>query len=67
VGPRNKSYYDELYVGKIGLTGFWFLENFSQNDPDEMKKLDIFYAKNQSIWLDLELIGKTISKMFIRI
>ncbi|MFA7227984.1 MAG: sugar transferase, partial [Melioribacteraceae bacterium] len=67
VGPRDSSYHDELYVGKIGLTGFWFVESISENDTEEMKKLDIFYAKNQNIWLDLELIGKTISKMFFRI
>jgi GT2 family glycosyltransferase len=67
VGPRDSSYYGELYVGKIGLTGFWFIENISDADNEERKKLDIFYAKNQNIWLDLEILGKTISKMFLRI
>jgi lipopolysaccharide/colanic/teichoic acid biosynthesis glycosyltransferase len=28
-----------------------------------MEKLDIFYAKNQNVWLDLEIIGKTLSIM----
>ena len=65
VGPRNSSFSDELYVGKVGLTGFWFIDNYSIDDTDEMKKLDIFYAKNQNIWLDLEILGKTFSKMFL--
>lgn len=67
VGPRDSSYHGELYVGKIGLTGFWFIENLSDADNEERKKLDIFYAKNQNVWLDLEILGKTISKMFLRI
>ncbi|MDP3581799.1 MAG: sugar transferase, partial [Ignavibacteria bacterium] len=66
VGPRASSYQDGLYVGKVGLTGFWFIESLSQTDTDEMKKLDIFYARNQSFWLDLEILGKTFSKMFFR-
>ena len=64
VGPRDSSYHGDLYVGKTGLTGFWFIENFLANDTEEIKKLDIFYAKNQNIWLDLEILGKTLSKMF---
>ena len=66
VGPRDSSYHGELYVGKIGLTGFWFIENLYEADSQELKKLDLFYAKNQNIWLDLEILGKTISKMFFR-
>ena len=66
VGPRDSSYHGDLYVGKTGLTGFWFVENFLENDTEEIKKLDIFYAKNQNVWLDLEILGKTLSKMFFR-
>lgn len=66
VGPRTFSYQDGLYVGKVGLTGFWFIESLSHTDTDEMKKLDIFYARNQSFWLDFEILGKTFSKMFFR-
>ncbi|MDH7605210.1 MAG: sugar transferase, partial [Melioribacter sp.] len=66
VGPRDSSYYGELYVGKKGLTGLWYVENISLNDNEEIKSLDLFYAKNQNIWLDLEILGRTISKMFFR-
>jgi len=64
VGPRFLSYHNGLYVGKPGLTGLWFVESISEEDHEEMKSLDLFYAKNQNIWLDLEIIGRTISKMF---
>lgn len=66
VGPYNSSFYDNLYVGKIGLTGFWFTESIDLNDDDELKKLDIYYAKNQSVWLDIEILGKSFSKMFFK-
>ncbi|MFA7420465.1 MAG: glycosyltransferase [Melioribacteraceae bacterium] len=66
IGPRTSSYHDGLYVGKVGLTGFWFIENLHQTDTEEMKKMDIFYARNQNFWLDLEILGKTFSKMFFR-
>lgn len=66
VGPQNKSYLNNLYLGKTGITGLWFTENVSSSDEEELTKLDIFYAKNQNIWLDLEIIGKTFSKIFFR-
>ncbi len=64
VGPKNSSYSNLLYIGKPGVTGLWFIENLLDNEEDEMKKLDLFYAKNQSSWLDIEILGKTFSKMF---
>ncbi len=66
VGSRTSSFQDGLFVGKVGLTGFWFIEGVNQADADDMKKLDIFYARNQNFWLDLEILGKTFSKMFFR-
>ncbi len=66
VGPRNSSYYDDLFIGKKGLTGLWFTELYDRNDSEEENKLNIFYAKNQSVWLDLEILGKTFSKIFFR-
>ena len=66
VGPENNSYYEGLYLGKKGITGLWFIENIDRNDNEEKIKLDIFYAKNQNVWLDIEIISRTLSKMFIK-
>jgi hypothetical protein len=63
VGPLVKRELN-LFLGKVGLTGLWFTEGYDKNDNEEALKLDIYYAKNQNIWLDLEILGKTISKMF---
>ncbi len=61
VGPKNINENGNLFLGKQGLTGFWYLENSNQ---EETEKLDIYYAKNQNIWLDLEILGKTLNKMW---
>jgi O-antigen biosynthesis protein len=61
VGPKNPSHYKNLYLGKKGLTGLWYIE---ESDGSETEKLDLFYAKNQNIWLDLEILGKSINNMW---
>ena len=48
-------------MGKEGLTGFWQLEN---NKDVDVEKLDFYYAKNQNIWLDMDILGRTINKMW---
>lgn len=63
VGPKSENKNIKLYLGKPGITGLWFIENYEANNSEELLKLDIFYAKNQSIWFDLEIIGKTIGKL----
>ena len=66
VGTKGPMHSDGLYLGKQGLTGLWYLENFNRLDKNELEKLNIYYAKNQNIWLDLEILGKTFAKMFSR-
>jgi len=60
VGPKNSSNEENKFYGKSGLTGLWYVE---ENDDTQLEKLDFFYAKNQNIWLDLEILGKTFGKM----
>ena len=65
VGPQFIDDNSELYFGRPGLTGLWYVENITKNDLNENKRLDLFYAKNQNIWLDLEILGKSIAKYAI--
>jgi GT2 family glycosyltransferase len=65
VGPQIKSDQKDLFLGKLGITGLWFIDNLDHSDKIENRRLDLFYAKNQNIWLDLEIVGKTIAKYFI--
>jgi len=61
VGPRVPQEDINLFPGKKGLTGLWYTQNADEKDS---AKLDIYYAKNQNIWLDLEILGKTLNKMW---
>ena len=62
VGPQNQSEESKIFLGKKGLTGLWYLEKGSANSTE---KLDLIYARNQNIWLDLEILGKTFNNMFM--
>ncbi|MBN1299761.1 MAG: glycosyltransferase [Melioribacteraceae bacterium] len=66
VGPEKTSFYDGLYIGRTGLTGFWNLESASDGSDEETNKLNLYYAKNQNIWLDIDILGKTLSKYLLR-
>ena len=63
VGPKYVKEQSKNYLGKKGLTGLWYIENRNET---ESEKLDIFYARNQNLWLDLEILGKTLMKMWNR-
>jgi GT2 family glycosyltransferase len=61
VGPQKNGNKENLYLGKKGLTGLWYTEDTDERDYE---KLDIFYAKNQNVWLDIEILGKSLNKMW---
>ena len=65
VGPQENSEPKDLFLGRSGITGLWFVEDLTNKTSEDVKKLNIFYAKNYNIWLDLEILGKTFSKIFL--
>lgn len=64
VGPKSDLSEKNIYLGKKGLTGFWYIE---KGDEDYQEKLDFYYAKNQNIWMDIEIITKSLKKMFNKV
>jgi exopolysaccharide production protein ExoY len=42
-----------------GLTGYWQVNGKNKTTFSEMIAMDIFYAKNMSLWLDLKILSKT--------
>jgi lipopolysaccharide/colanic/teichoic acid biosynthesis glycosyltransferase len=44
-----------------GITGFWQVNGKNKTTFKEMIAMDIFYANNMSLFLDLAIIWKTIS------
>ncbi len=64
VGPKSDLNEQNIFLGKKGLTGFWY---FEQGDSEYQKKLDFYYAKNQNIWMDIEILTKSFKKMFNKV
>jgi lipopolysaccharide/colanic/teichoic acid biosynthesis glycosyltransferase len=69
VGPRPPLPYEfEKYSSwhrrrvleiKPGLTGLWQVSGRSRTNFDEMVRLDLLYARQWSLWLDLKILLKT--------
>lgn len=51
---------------KPGITGYWqtFGREKGITDPNEMIEMDLEYLRNQSLWLDLKIIGRTVLMSF---
>lgn len=47
-----------------GLTGLWQVSGKNKTTFTEMMKLDIYYARNSSIWLDLRIMLRTLPVLF---
>jgi len=69
VGPRPCLPYEyqsylpwqrERFSTSPGLTGLWQVSGKNRTTFVEMIKLDIDYARNRTLWLDLRIIFKTI-------
>jgi lipopolysaccharide/colanic/teichoic acid biosynthesis glycosyltransferase len=48
---------------KPGLTGLWQIKGRSRTTFDEMVRMDLNYARTQSLWLDLKIILQTPAAM----
>jgi lipopolysaccharide/colanic/teichoic acid biosynthesis glycosyltransferase len=72
VGPRPPLPYEvDLYssrdrmrlCGKPGLTGPWQVYGRNKVTFREMVEMDITYLQQQSIWMDIKLVAKTVPVM----
>jgi GT2 family glycosyltransferase len=54
---------DDVF-GKIGITGVVQLNRGQYLSDDEVEKLYVYYARNQSFWLDIEIVAKSFLQMF---
>ncbi|MCK4306861.1 sugar transferase [candidate division WOR-3 bacterium] len=69
VGPRPpipyevesyKKWHFARFSAKPGITGIWQIMGRSLIPFDEMVMLDLYYASNQSLWLDIKILLHTI-------
>ncbi|HEX8378008.1 MAG TPA: sugar transferase [Pedobacter sp.] len=56
----------QRFLGPAGLTGLWQISKRGKNDMSEIerKRLDNFYAKHHSFWLDIKIIFGTFPALF---
>ncbi len=75
VGPRPPTpdevmLYDAWHMQRLntvpGVTGLWQVSGRSDVPFDEMVLLDIYYIENWSIWLDIEILLRTIPRVLLR-
>jgi len=45
---------------KPGITGLWQVDGRSRTSFDDMVRLDVRYAQNWSLWLDMKILLKTV-------
>jgi lipopolysaccharide/colanic/teichoic acid biosynthesis glycosyltransferase/dTDP-glucose pyrophosphorylase len=76
VGPRplimnemklNPSWRDTRLKVKPGITGLWQTNGRSMTGFHDWIRHDIYYVKNQSFWLDIKILLKTIKVVIKRI
>jgi exopolysaccharide biosynthesis polyprenyl glycosylphosphotransferase len=70
VGPRiivaeELPFYDKLQMNLLtirpGLTGLWQVSGRADLSYEEKVRLDMYYIRNYTIWLDLQILMRTIS------
>ena len=72
VGPRPTSFsastYNLWHTARLdvkpGLTGLWQVSGRNELDFDDRLRLDIAYVRNQTLWLDVQILLRTISCVF---
>ena len=75
VGPRPlvmeemkfcSSWRDIRLKVKPGITGLWQVEGRSDSPFHSWIRYDVFYVENQSVWLDIKILFRTIIAVFKR-
>jgi lipopolysaccharide/colanic/teichoic acid biosynthesis glycosyltransferase len=74
VGPRPTSFSASTYrlwhtarlECKPGITGLWQVSGRNELDFDERLRLDIAYHRNQRLWLDLQILLRTVAVVLNR-
>lgn len=64
ISPEEMAMYKQFDMNLLtvhpGITGLWQVSGRSDISYDERVRLDMYYIRNWSIWLDLQLLFQTI-------
>lgn len=74
VGPRPTDFMADSYLlwqterldVKPGITGLWQLYGRGLTDMDDSTRLDIAYVQRRSMWLDLQIMVRTVPAVLTR-
>lgn len=74
VGPRPTSFSADTYALRHterlevlpGITGLWQVSGRSDVDFDERLRMDVEYIQNQSLWLDVSILLRTVGALIHR-
>jgi lipopolysaccharide/colanic/teichoic acid biosynthesis glycosyltransferase len=65
ITPEELPFYDKwgmnLLTIRPGITGLWQVSGRADVDYEEKVRLDMYYIRNYTIWLDLQILIRTIS------
>jgi len=69
--PGDQAYYDHpdfayYLLCTPGITGLWQVSGRSETSHDERVRLDRWYARNMSFWLDVIILFKTFRTVLVR-
>ena len=64
---RYQAWQQERVNAPPGLTGYWQVNGKNKTTFTEMIKMDIFYTKNMSFWLDVTIMLKTFPAIFMQL
>ena len=74
VGPRPplprevaeyQTWHQQRLLVRPGMTGLWQVSGRSDLSFDQMVRLDLYYAENWSLWLDLKILLRTIPAVIL--
>ncbi|WP_333657493.1 sugar transferase, partial [Anaerolinea sp.] len=70
ISPEEMEKYQEhgmnLLTVKPGITGLWQVSGRSDVSYDQRVQMDMYYIRNWSIWLDLQILFRTIPAVLSR-
>jgi lipopolysaccharide/colanic/teichoic acid biosynthesis glycosyltransferase len=64
VREYREAWHHERLATLPGITGLWQVKGRGDLSFEEMVRLDLEYVRNQSLWLDLQILLLTIPAVF---
>lgn len=64
--PKYGQYISDYYLVHPGITGYWQTNGRNDVDYDARVRMDSWYVRNWSVWLDMVILVRTIGVVFKR-